>query len=431
MTVTARPNIVMVITHDTGTHLGCYGAGVATPHLDALAAEGAQFDRAFCTAPQCSPSRASIITGMYPHVNGMIGLAHRGWSLRPEIRCLPHYLADGDYATHLFGFQHESFQHPERLGYQHIDTASIKASVVAEKVRACIERQPAVPFFIMAGFDETHRPFDRPGYEFDPPDAVTIPPWLPDIPAVRKEIGQLNGMVKAADHAVAEIRTAIARHPQAENTLFIYTTDHGTAMPRAKGMLYDPGIRTALLMHWPAGFAGGRRMDDLIINVDLLPTLLDAAGLPTPDGLHGRSFLPLLRGEAYRPHDHIFTELTWHDRYNPVRSVRTMQSKYIRSFIEAPLVYMPTDILTSPSGQAVAAAYYGSIRPPEEFYDLAADPLEQTNLANDPAHGGTLAHLRDLLDAWMQKTDDSLLHATVPGKSEDEPGWGYPFPPPE
>jgi len=429
MTATARPNIVVVITHDTGTHLGCYGAGVATPRLDALAAEGVQFQQAHCTAPQCSPSRASLMTGRYPHANGMMGLAHRGWELRPDIRGLPQYLADGGYATYLFGFQHEAYGHPERLGYQHIDTSSIKASVVAEKVRACIAGEPAAPFFIMAGFDETHRPFDRTGYAFDPPDAVTVPPWLPDIPPVREEIGQLNGMVKAVDEAVGAIRAAIARHPQADNTLFIYTTDHGIAMPRAKGTLYEPGTRTALLMHWPTGFAGERRIDDLLSNVDILPTLLDAAGLPIPTGLHGRTFLPLLRGEPYRPRDHIFTEMTWHDRYNPVRGVRTARATYIHSFIEpAPLVYMPSDILNSPSGQALAPTYYGSIRPPEELYDRTNDPLEQTNLAADPAHADELARLRGLVDAWMQSTDDPLLHGPVPGKPEDEPGWGYPFP---
>jgi N-sulfoglucosamine sulfohydrolase len=424
-----RPNIVLVITHDTGTHLGCYGAGVATPRLDALAAEGVQFQQMHCTAPQCSPSRASLLTGEYPHTNGMMGLAHRGWTLRPDVRCLPQYLADGGYGTYLFGFQHEAYRHPERLGYQHIDTSAIKASVVAEKVRDCIADQPATPFFIMAGFDETHRPFDRPGYDFDPPEAVTVPPWLPDIPPVREEIGQLNGMVKTVDAAIGEIRAAIARHPQAANTLFIYTTDHGTAMPRAKGMLYEPGTRIALLMHWPAGFAGGRQSDDLLVNVDMLPTLLDAAGLPIPTGLHGRTFLPLLCGEPYRPHDHIFTEMTWHDRYNPMRGVRMNRYTYTRSFIESPLVYMPSDVLGGLSGQALAPAYYGSIRPPEELYDRATDPLEQINVAGDPPYADEFARLGSLVTDWMHATDDPLLHGPVPGKADDEPGWGYPFPP--
>jgi arylsulfatase A-like enzyme len=145
--------------------------------------------------------------------------------------------------------------------------------------------------------------------------------------------------------------------------------------------------------------------------------------------LHGRTFLPLLRGAPYRPHDHLFAELTWHDRYNPMRGVRTARYAYMHSFIAAPLVYMPSDILAGLSGQALAARYYGSIRPPEELYDLPADPLERTNLAEDPAHADEFARLRGLVDDWMRATDDPLLHGPIPGKAGDEPGWGYPFPP--
>jgi N-sulfoglucosamine sulfohydrolase len=163
--------------------------------------------------------------------------------------------------------------------------------------------------------------------------------------------------------------------------------------------------------------------------VDIMPTLLDAAGLPIPAGLHGRTFLPLLRGEPYHPHDHLFTELTWHDRYNPMRAVRTMRYSYMRSFVAAPLVYMPSDTLAGPSGRALAPAYYGTVRPPEELYDLAADPLEQTNLAEDPARADERARLRGLVDEWMRATDDPLLHGPIAGKPGDEPGWGYPFPP--
>ncbi|HEX6972506.1 MAG TPA: sulfatase-like hydrolase/transferase, partial [Limnochordia bacterium] len=290
-----RPNIVMVITHDTGDQLGCYGHPVATPHLDALAAEGLCFDRYFCTAPQCSPSRASILTGLYPHTNGMMGLAHRGWELYTDVRCLPQYLAAAGYHTHLFGFQHEASD-PHRLGYEQVIPATRRADGVSQAVADFLDARPTGPFFVMAGFTEAHRPFDQPGYEADPPEQVRVPPYLPDLPPIRREIGQLQGLVKAIDRGVGRILAALERHPARENTLFIYTTDHGIAMPRAKGMLYDPGVRTALLMRWPAGVPGGRRIDALLSNVDLLPTLLEAARAPLPAGLHGRSFLPLLMG---------------------------------------------------------------------------------------------------------------------------------------
>lgn len=431
MTVERRPNIVIIITHDTGDYLGCYGHAVATPHLDRFAATGVRCDRAFCTAPQCSPSRASLITGLYPHTNGMMGLAHREWELHPEVRCLPHYLDDAGYRTALFGFQHESSD-PRRLGYQSIDTSSIEAADVARGVSAYLDSHPTGPFFVMAGFTETHRPFDRPGYDADPPERVTVPPYLPDLPPIREELGQFQGLVKAADDAVGTILAALDRHPEREQTIVIFTTDHGIAMPRAKGTLFDPGIRTALLLRWPAVLPGGRVLDELLSNVDLLPTLLDAADLPMPDGLHGRSFLPLLRGAPYRPHDHLFVELTWHDRYNPMRGARTDQYKYIQSFSTAPLVYLPRDILTSPSGEAVVQHYYGTIRPAEELYDLVTDPLEMENVATDPAHSGVLATLRHLVHDWMVATNDPLPRGPVAGTARDrrdEPGWGYPFPP--
>jgi hypothetical protein len=121
--------------------------------------------------------------------------------------------------------------------------------------------------------------------------------------------------------------------------------------------------------------------------------------------------------------------MTWHDRYNPMRGVRTNRYTYARSFIPSPLVYMPSDVLGGLSGQALAPPYYGTVRPPEELYDRATDPLEQVNLAADPAYANEFIRLRTLVADWMQATDDPLLHGPVPGKSDDEPGWGYPFPP--
>ena len=115
------PNVVIVITHDTGRHLGAYGRAVATPNLDRLADEGVLFEQAFCTAPQCSPSRASLLTGLVPHRHGLIGLAHRGFRLQPAAlrRTLPRLLGGAGYRTHLFGFQHEAAD-PRDLGYQQV-----------------------------------------------------------------------------------------------------------------------------------------------------------------------------------------------------------------------------------------------------------------------------------------------------------------------
>lgn len=129
-----RPNIVMIVAHDLGTHLGCYGAGLDTPRIDALAADGVRFDQYHCTAAQCSPARGSMITGRYPHNNGLIGLTHGGWAVRPEIPTLMQCLRDSGYSTHLFGVQHETERDDESvhaLGYEAIEAGGAHAQTLA------------------------------------------------------------------------------------------------------------------------------------------------------------------------------------------------------------------------------------------------------------------------------------------------------------
>src|SRR5438093_209971 len=193
-------DVVLMTTHDIGRRLRSYGhPSVISPHVDSLAEDGVRFARAFCTAPQCSPSRASLATGRYPHNNGVMGLAHPGfdWELDPTVPHLAAVLSHAGLATRLFGGQHVS-----------------------------------------------------------PPPAG-----------------------------------------RAENAIVVFTTDHGIAMPRAKCTLYDPGLEVALLMRWRAGgFQAGAVREELVSNIDVFPTLVDAADVKHPPGVQGRSLLPLLRG---------------------------------------------------------------------------------------------------------------------------------------
>ena len=198
----------MVITHDTGRHLGCYGAPVATPALDRVAAAGMRLDRYFCVAAQCSPSRGAILTGRHPHRNGLMGLAHLGWELHPGERCLPHYLAAAGYDTHLFGFQHES-RDPARLGYAHVSDPARDAAGVAAAVAAFLRDHGAAgdarPFFAMVVLRETHRPF--PTVPNAP--APDVPNFLPDLPPVRAEIAGLNDLALRVDRAMATMLSAL------------------------------------------------------------------------------------------------------------------------------------------------------------------------------------------------------------------------------
>lgn len=408
-----RPNIVLFITHDTGRHLGCYGADVETPHLNRLAEQGVLFTQAYCTAPQCSPSRGSLITGRYPHRHGLIGLAHRGFRLRQGVPLLPQLLAQAGYSTHLFGIQHETDrQRSSELGYQTVhpvrdNTCDHLTSAVVD----FLSGDPPQPFFLSIGSFETHRPYPQAP---PPPPRLRLPPYLPDAPEVRQDIADLQESVSRVDRAVGRVVAALQKASLWENTLFLYTTDHGLAFPGAKATLFDPGIEIALLMHG-AGFAGGKRIEALVSNIDVLPTLCELAEIPPPSDLDGESLVPLVQGKVKRLHSHLFVEQTYHAAYDPVRGVRTERFKYIRSFARRPF-WLPPNVdngHTKDWYRQHRPEVFREPRPVELLYDLRSDPLERENLATRPEYAPVRARLRAMLERWMRDTEDPLLRGQV------------------
>jgi arylsulfatase A-like enzyme len=427
------PNVLIVITHDTGRHLGAYGRRVATPNLDRLASEGALFEQAFCTAPQCSPSRASLLTGLVPHRHGLIGLAHRGFGLNDAAlqRTLPRLLGEAGYRTHLFGFQHEA-ANPHTLGYQQVVQPPSTGSRphlcrdVAPAAAAFLDSAPTEPFFAMVGFEETHRPFDATG---TPLDDVEVPAYLPDTPVVRRDVADLEGSVREVDAAIGLLLGALDRSGLAERTLVIFTTDHGIAFPGAKGTLLDPGIEVALLARAPngpdwsggvrgtggdRGLRGGRRVRGLVSNVDLHPTILELCGVAPPTDDDGVSLLLMVNGEVREARHELFAELTYHTAYDPMRAIRTARYTYIRTFADRPR-HLPAHVDASPTKDLLRdLGYFEPRRPAEQMFDLVNDPLEQTNVVGDPAHAADYADCRSRLASWMRATDDPLLDGPVP-----------------
>jgi arylsulfatase A-like enzyme len=413
------PNVLMVVCHDLGRELGCYGVpGLATPHLDALAADGVGFRRCFATAPLCSPSRGSLLTGCYPHTNGLMGLVNRGWDMPDGTPTLADLFGGAGYETWLFGFHHEK-RDPRRMGYAHLVATDgpYRADHVLPQVSEFLRQRPAEPFLAVVGLGEAHRPFRRPPYQADDPATVAVPPYLPDDPRVREDLAAMHGLVRAVDRAFAEVLDALATSGLEGRTLVVFTTDHGIAFPRAKSTLYDPGIGTTLLLRWPGVLPRGAWSDALVSLVDVLPTLLEGAGLPVPAHVQGRSFWRCACEPqvASAPRDAIFAEKTWHDAYDPKRAIRTDRWKYIRNFEPGPELVLPADIAASPSAQVpeVVAATERP-RPPEELYDLERDPTERHNLAADPTWAAVRDALRDRLAAWMAETDDPLCRGPVP-----------------
>jgi N-sulfoglucosamine sulfohydrolase len=412
-----RPHIVSITCHDLGQHLGCYGIQtVHTPNLDALALAGVRFENSFCVAPQCSPSRAALATGRYPHANGVMGLSHGGfgWELHPNERHVASLLSKHGYETHLFGLQHVT-QHVERLGFDRVHGEGMGRDVAAQVVnflRAPLSERRS--FYAEVNFFEPHRPYDHGGVKPDASAGVSVPPYLPGGEAAREEMSSLQGAIREVDTAAGSIFNALEDSSLSDKTLTVFTADHGIAMPRAKCTLYDPGIEVALIMRWPDGSIGeGRIVPDLVSNVDVLPTLLGIAGVSVPEGVQGRSFLPLLRREPQEVRDAIFAEKTFHSYYDPMRCVRTGRFKYIRNFEPSFLVEVPGDVQQGAIFRTHVGRYSNDRSSLVELYDLQLDPLERNNLASEAAFREVERELEEHLWQWMEDTDDPLLHGPV------------------
>lgn len=433
---TDRPNILMFIPHDLGAHLNCYGhSSVRSPNLDHLAESGVRFTNCFTTAPECTPSRAGLYTGQYTHQTGLMGLCHRGWEFRPDVKHLAERLWDSGYQTCLFGVNHETGRSPARLGYNRIMAQKCFRScfdVCAEAADWITREAPhqEKPWFACIGFQDTHRPW-RPAKDFGPDD-VEVPPYLPDTPEVRADLAELHQAIYDMDVSIGRVLEALERSPLADNTIVVYTADHGIPFPRAKATYYDPGIRVPLIIRMPEKFAGGKVYDQLISNLDYTPTILELCDVDVPDGLEGRSFRNLLEGNDYNERDAVFGVLYYDAFYDPIHCVRTQTHKYIRSFAVTPedaagadhevlathkcgawIRADDSDVQRAPTWEVIKKNGPFPKPPPEELYDLKADPLEQNNLADAPGSADILKNLRAKLNEMMERTQSPLLTGHV------------------
>jgi arylsulfatase A-like enzyme len=413
-----RPNIVYIHSHDSGRYLQPYGYDVPTPHLQRLADEGTLFRRAFSVAPTCSPSRAGLLTGLYPHNNGMLGLAHRGFSLNDYGQHLVHTLHPAGYLTVLAGLQHVA-KVPQTIGYDRIlprqatpqNHGGNSATVVAPAAAEFLDSRPASPFFLNVGFFETHREY--PTATSEDRSAYQAPPRpIPDTPQTRQDFACFRASARVMDHGVGQVLDALERNGYLENTLIVSTTDHGIAFPRMKCNLTDDGWGVSLILRGPQ-IGKGVVQDAMVSQIDIFPTLCDYLGIAPPAWLQGQSFLPLLRGETQQVRDEIFAEVNYHAAYEPMRAVRTERWKYIKRFGGRTTPVLP-NCDDSPSKTLWLDAGWKQHQLPEEcLYDLLFDPTEHDNLAANPAYEAALRQMRGRLDRWMVATQDPLLHGPV------------------
>lgn len=427
-------NIIYIHTHDMGRHIGPYGCGFSTPAMERFAERSAVFRNAFCCAPTCSPSRAALLTGMTPHQSGMLGLAHRGFSLEDPEKHLCNVLKAEGYETALFGIQHEFNWKPETIPYHIVETGSSapdrkkRDEHVTDQACRFLRRKHDSPVFLSFGLYYPHRKFLK--AEAGDSDIHCAPPApLPDHPLTRGDMADYACSVRFADGCIGRVLSVIEAEGYLDNSVVILTTDHGIAFPGMKCNLRDQGIGVTLMLHYPNNPASGKFIDSLVSHLDVFPTLCELTGLSKPSHLQGVSLLPLISGTRKEVREEVFSEVTFHAAYQPMRSIRTHRYKFIRRW--TPLHYPLANCDSSPSKTLMRSmGWPKDPLPATELYDLLEDPFELRNLSGSKPFSEIEADLGARLEAWMLETSDPLQHGTVPRpcdaiinrNSSEEPG---------
>lgn len=408
-----RPNILYLHSHDTGRYIQPYGYPVPTPNLQALAEEGVLFKTYFTTHPTSSASRASLLTGMYPHNNGMIGLAHRGFVLKDPHTHLNFTLKKYGYRSVLSGIQHEVAMKNEDfykgIGY---DEFLGNPNVAHLKAAEWLDNVSDNPFFLSVGFSETHRKYPMHKNDINP-DHLIPPEPLPDFPEVREDMADFMESARILDEKMGTVLAALRRNGLEDNTLVICTTDHGIAFPTMKCNLYDEGIGIFMIIRGPSGFKGGKVINSMVSVIDIFPTICELLEIEKPEWMDGSSVMPLIREEKKEIREEIFSQVNYHASYEPIRAIRTKYYKYIRRFGDKKTPVLP-NCDDGPSKKLWLDHGWKDMQMPgEELYDLVFDPNERNNLVTDRSKKDILNQMRNRLDKIMKETNDPMQHGFI------------------
>lgn len=412
-------NFIYLHTHDSGRELQPYGAAANNPGLMRLARESFMFRNAHCAAPTCSPSRAAMLTGVTPHESGMLGLAHRGFELSDPSRHLAHYLSSQGYHTALIGVQHET-RDCTTLGYAETACGHVKKGKPAhvsdevslelalEFLRRRQDQQK--PFFLSLGLRATHRVYAPTD---DCADDYVRPPFpIADTPATRHDYCEYLRTLEGADRCVEALLNELDALDMRRDTIVMFTTDHGLALPLMKCNLNDAGTGVALMISCPDRPHGCS--DALVSHLDVFPTVCDLLGLAHPDWLEGASLLPIMRGETDSVRDYVFSEVTYHATYEPMRSVRSRTARLVRRFDTDLSPRFPNIDRSASKDVYMSSPLAHRPHRREQLFDLVADPCERIDLIDDPAYAEVRAELSRVLDHHMRQTNDPLLFGQVP-----------------
>ncbi len=425
-----RPNILLIVSEDNGPELGCYGEpSVQTPVLDELAAEGIRFDRAYVPQAGCSQSRAALLTGLYPHQNGQIGLAT--WKFRMYDDKTPNLvrsLKGAGYRTGIIGKLHINPESAFPFDFKAIPSSNFTRKNLdqyAIKAKEFIEASET-PFFLSVNFPDAHRPFlpqvkGMPAKPLTAKDVKPLAYFGLDSPELRKQTADYYNCMNRLDTQIGDLLNILRASGKANETLIVYMGDHGADMLRGKRTSYEGGIRVPLLASWAGVIEPGQVRHELVSTLDLMPTFLEVAGAHPVAGLAGRTLSPMFERSEIEWRSHLFTEYHTHSAHNyfPQRTVRDGRFKLIRNLMPGEVnpgydftrrkFFDEKREVVAEAPEPVRSAYQRMERPPAyELYDLHADPFEFTDLSSSDEHSEVFSQLKGELVRWQDETGDPM-----------------------
>lgn len=420
-----RPNFVFFISDDISQEdFGCYGHPVIkTPRIDDLAAKGMRFDNAYLGTSSCSPSRCSIITGRYPHNTGAPELHSKlpDDQIRfPELLHMKGYYTALSGKNHMFGNEDRAFN---------LITGGGGAGGADDWVKLVQDRPKDQPFFFWFAANDAHRDWGisehAPTYK---PADVIVPPYNIDTPVTREDYTNYYHEVSRFDHFVGLVRDELEKQGVLENTFLVIASDNGRPFPRAKSRLYDSGIKTPWVVHFPKLIKQGAVSNSFVSSIDLSATCLELAGVEIPASVQGKSFVPILKNPKATVREVIFSEQNWHVYRNHSRLVRWGDYAYIRNNFPNQINVCGESDLTYPAGKEIWQAHaagkttekhwqvFANPCPEEELYNLKNDPDQLVNLASKPEHAAQIEIARKALAKWTEETGDTVPTNPTPNR---------------
>ena len=445
-----RPNIVWLVAEDLGCYIPSFGdSTIVTPNLSRLANEGVCYNNVYSVSGVCSPSRASIVTGMYPtsigahHMRTLSqqpaakqrGLINYEVVPPPQVKMVSQILRENGY--YCTNNQKEDYQFYKSL------TAWDESSIFAH----WRNRPKNINFFSIFNFGVTHEsnlwdPWYR---QFDldpfPPERsigkwwkkfsgiekplfipentkISVPPYLPDNDIVKEDMRRMYSNIVEMDNKIGLILKQLEKDKLLEHTIVVFYTDHGGPLPREKRLLYDSGIKVPMIIRFPNKARAGERDDRLISFVDFAPTLLSMVNIPPEGYYQGKAFEGKYKSKNNRKYIHAAAD-RFDEHYDMIRATRDKRYKYLKNFSPQKPYYLPLEyrekmdtmqelIVMNENGQldSLQSLWFRNKKPEEELFDTYLDPFELYNLADDPKYGYKLEELRNECEKWMNDSSD-------------------------